>query len=329
MHSSSGNSHLPEAQRFLREEQTDVVSGKESASAESGGKRALNSINGHTRLVGLLGWPVEHTISPAMHNAAFLAAGLNWRYVPLPVRPGRVAQAMSGLQALGFAGCNVTIPHKRAVMEHLDHASDQAQAIGAVNTVVIKPDGRMLGDNTDAAGFLRSLVESGFHPQRRRAMVIGAGGSARAVANALASVGTSITIVNRTLSRAESLVADLSSLYPSLPILSRRLTPAVLCQEILSNHLLVNATSMGMWPQVDCSPWPDGVSLPSSLMVFDLVYTPPETKLMKQARRAGARAIGGLEMLVYQGVAAWELWTDQRAPVDTMMTAARAALQAI
>jgi shikimate dehydrogenase len=261
-----------------------------------------------------------------MHNAAFRAADLNWRYVPLAVHPDRVGQAVRGLRALGFAGCNVTVPHKQAVMEHLDQITDEAQAIGAVNTIVTQPGGRMMGHNTDAAGFLRSLVQGGFQPQRRRAVVIGAGGAARAVTYALASVGTAITILNRTLTRAESLAADLISLFPSVSLRSLPLTPTILRQEVPTANLLVNATSLGMWPQIDRSPWPEELDLPASLTVFDLVYIPLETKLMRQARGAGARAIGGLEMLVCQGVAAWELWTVQRAPVEVMIAAAKAAL---
>jgi shikimate dehydrogenase len=146
------------------------------------------------------------------------------------------------------------------------------------------------------------------------------------VAYALASAGTSITILNRTLSRAESLVADLASLFPSILLRSLSLSPDALRQEVPPADLLINTTSLGMWPQTERSPWPDEIPLPVSLTVFDLVYNPLETKLMRQSRGAGARAIGGLEMLVYQGVAAWELWTGQKAPVEVMMTAAKVAL---
>lgn len=286
----------------------------------------MGAINGNTRVVGVMGWPVEHTVSPAMHNAAFQTAGLNWRYLPLPVHPDRVGQGVHGLLALGFAGCNVTVPHKQAVMEHLDDITAEAQAIGAVNTILVQTDGRMIGHNTDATGFLRSLAERGFRPEGTRAVVMGAGGAARAVAYALASVGTSIKILNRTLSRAESLVVDLASLFPTLPLCSLSLTPATLHQEVPLADLLVNTTSLGMWPQVERSAWPEELPLPPSLTVFDLVYNPVETKLMRQAREAGALAMGGLEMLVYQGAAAWELWTGQKAPVEVMVTAAKAAL---
>lgn len=286
----------------------------------------MGTINGHTRLVGVIGWPVEHTVSPAMHNAAFDAAGLNWRYVPLAVHPDRVGEAVRGLRALGFAGCNVTVPHKRAVMEHLDEITEQAQAIGAVNTIVIQADGRMVGHNTDAAGFLRALRQAGFDPVSCHALVLGAGGAARAIVYALASVGARVTILNRTLQRAQTLMAALSPSFPLIPLRPLPLTPATLRQETSLADLLVNATSLGMWPQVGRSPWPEELSLPPSLMVFDAVYNPLETKLMRQARTAGAQVIGGLGMLVHQGVIAWELWTGQEAPVEVMAAAAQAAL---
>ena len=285
----------------------------------------MGTIDGHTQLVGVMGWPVEHTVSPAMHNAAFDAAGLNWRYVPLAVHPDRVGEAVRGLQALGFEGCNVTVPHKQAVMEHLDEITEQAQAIGAVNTIVIWSDGRMVGYNTDAAGFLRALAEGGFQPEGKRAVVVGAGGAGRAVAYALASAEAAVTVLNRTLSRAESLVADLAPLFPSLPLRPLPLTPATFRQEAQSADLLVNATSLGMWPQVKRSPWPEELPMPPSLTVFDLVYNPLETKLMRQARAAGVQAIGGLGMLVHQGAIAWELWAGQEAPVEVMVAAAKAA----
>ena len=296
----------------------------------SSGERILNAINGYTRLVGVMGWPVEHTISPVMHNAVFDAVGLNWRYVPLAVRPERVGEAVRGLRALGFAGCNVTVPHKRMVMDHLDEITNQARAIGAVNTIVIEEQGRMVGHNTDAAGFLRALEEGGFQPEGRRAVIMGAGGASRAVAYALASAGVSVTVLNRTLSRAESLIGELASLFSEVGTAVHSYTafplhPDTLYREVQSADLLVNATSVGMSPQSGRSPWPEGLSIPPTLMVFDLVYTPLETNLMHQARAAGARAIGGLGMLVHQGAAAWELWTAQKAPVEMMAAAAKAA----
>jgi len=290
----------------------------------------LGAINGRTRLVGVMGWPIEHTISPAMHNTAFDASGLNWRYVPLAVQPEHLEAAVHGLRALGFAGCNVTVPHKRAVMDYLDDVADHARAIGAVNTIVVRESGQMIGYNTDADGFLRALREGGFQPEGKRAVMVGAGGAARAIAHALASVGASVAILNRTLSRAEALAAELASSYgrraEGASYAAFPLTLDVLRREVLSAELLVNATSVGMWPQTERSPWPEDILMPSDLTVFDAVYNPQETKLMRQACAAGARAIGGLGMLIHQGAAAWELWTGREAPVEVMARAAREAL---
>ena len=278
------------------------------------------NINGQTKLVGLIGYPVEHSLSPAMHNSAFTALGLNWCYVPLPVPPERVGEAIAGLRALGFVGANVTVPHKEAVMAYLDHVTPEAQAIGAVNTIVVREG--LIGYNTDWQGFLTALSERGFDPQGKRAVVLGAGGAARAVVYALAQAGAQVTVLNRTLARAQALVQDFASLFPSLPLCFLPLTPQTLEEQTAEAHLLVNTTPVGLWPEVDQSIWPEDLTFPSHLAVFDLVYNPRQTKLLQQARAAGAKAIGGLGMLVHQGAAAFELWTGEKAPVETMYEAA-------
>jgi len=275
------------------------------------------TINGKTKLVGLIGWPVEHSLSPAMHNSAFAALNLNWRYLPLPVHPERLGEAVAGLRALGFVGANVTVPHKEAVMSYLDHVTPEAQAIGAVNTIVVR-EGRSIGHNTDWCGFLAALSEGGFDPQGKRVVVLGAGGAARAVVYALAHAGAQVTVLNRTLARAQVLVKDFSPLFPALP-----LTLQTLEEQTAEAHLLVNATPVGTWPEVNQSIWPQGLTFPGHLTVFDLVYNPRQTKLLRQAEAAGAKAIGGLGMLVHQGAAAFELWTGEKAPVETMYEAAR------
>ena len=156
---------------------------------------------GETQLVGLIGWPVEHSVSPAMHNAAFDALGLRWRYTLLPTPPGKVKAALAELRAQGYRGANVTVPHKRAVMPHLDEITGAARAIGAVNTIVARA-GRLIGHNTDGDGFLTALREAGFEPAGRPALVLGAGGAARAVVHALAQPGGTVAIINRTAQRA-------------------------------------------------------------------------------------------------------------------------------
>ncbi|MBC8249713.1 MAG: shikimate dehydrogenase [Anaerolineales bacterium] len=279
------------------------------------------NINGQTKLVGLIGYPVEHSLSPAMHNSAFTALGLNWCYVPLPVPPERVGEAIAGLRALGFVGANVTVPHKEAVMAYLDHVTPEAQAIGAVNTIVVR-EGRSIGYNTDWHGFLTALNEGGFDPHGKRAVVLGAGGAARAVVYALAQAEAQVTVLNRTPARARALVQDFSPLFPSSSLLSLPLALQTLEEQTAEAHLLVNTTPVGLWPEVDQSIWPEDLTFPSHLAVFDLVYNPRQTKLLQQARAAGAKAIGGLGMLVHQGAAAFELWTGEKAPVEMMYEAA-------
>lgn len=281
-------------------------------------------IDGHTHLVGLIGWPVEHTLSPAMHNAAFSARGLNWRYVPLPVPPGQVDAAMGGLAALGFRGANVTVPHKRAALATLHRVAPEAASLGAVNTIVIeRGDGgepTLVGHNTDAAGFIRALRDGGFDPVDASVVVVGAGGAARAVVFGLIEAGAGdIVVLNRTPRRSRALVSDLER-GPSL-LRATPLSQETLVESARDADLLVNATSLGMWPRVGASVWPAAVPLPSQLTVFDLVYNPAETKLLRQARVSGVGVIGGLAMLVQQGALAFEMWTGAEAPVEVMRTA--------
>ncbi len=282
-------------------------------------------------MVGLVGWPVGHSASPAMQNAAFDACGLNWRYVPLPVAPGQIRAGMEGLAALGFRGANVTVPHKRAVLPALTHVGRDAEALGAVNTVVVEGSGTeiplMRGHNTDAAGFMGALGERGFDPEEASIVVVGAGGGARAVVFGLAQAGASeIVILNRSLERATNLVSDLKALAPSV-LRAEPLSQERLIERSRGADLLVNATPVGMVGQEDTSIWPDQAALPSRLTVFDLVYNPLETKLLGQARRGGADAVDGLGMLVRQGALAFEMWTGQEAPIEVMRSAGERALR--
>ncbi len=289
-------------------------------------------IDGKTKLVGLIGWPVEHSVSPAMHNAAFEELGLNWRYVPLPVRPGEeVAAAVRGLAALGFQGANVTVPHKQAVMAALDSVAPEAAALGAVNTIVVErgEDGKatLAGHNTDAPGFVRALRAAGFETEGKKAIVVGAGGGARAVVYGLLAAGAkSVGVLDIVVERAESLVADLSASVGQGELSVLEGMAETLVKQAGAVELLVNATPVGMWPKVEGSIWPEGTEVPSSLTVFDMVYNPEETRLLAQARESGARPIGGLGMLVEQGAAAFEIWTGLEAPSAVMRAAADEAL---
>ena len=279
-------------------------------------------IDGSTRLVGLIGWPVAHSLSPLMHNEAFSDLGLNWRYVPLPVRPGALPDAVAGLAALGFRGANVTIPYKQAVIPLLDNLSPQARKIGAVNTIVVEDDGQLVGHNTDSAGFVAALSQGGFSPEGRSAVIVGAGGAGRAAVHGLISASASkILLLSR--SGAEDLISGLDA---DDPVQARQLTREALVESVQEADLLVNATPVGMWPNVDGSIWPRDVAMPTHLTVFDLVYNPVQTLLLRQARDARARAISGLEMLLLQGAKALELWTGKRAPIEVMRDALKGGL---
>lgn len=287
-------------------------------------------INGHTTLVGLIAWPVGHSVSPPMHNAAFEALGLNWRYVPLPVAPSQVENAVRGAAALGFRGVNVTVPHKQAVVPALDAVAPDAAQFGAVNTIVIDHDAAgqpaTTGHNTDYQGFLGSLRQGGFEPAGKSAVVVGAGGAGRAVVFGLLQADArDVLVLDLNAQQVQSLMDDLGQVR-SRVLRTAPLAPDTLIESARSADLLVNATPVGMWPKIDVSIWPDDVSFPAHLAVFDLVYNPQETQLLCQARAAGALAIDGLDMLVRQGAIAFELWTGQEAPFDVMRAACERAL---
>lgn len=278
-------------------------------------------ITGNTRLVGVMGWPVGHSRSPLMHNAAFAALGLDWAYVPLPVQPEHVGEAVRGLRALGFAGANVTVPHKQAVMPHLDELTAAARTVGAVNTIVVRQDGTLLGDTTDGVGFLRDLYEHDAEPGGR-ALVIGSGGAARAVTFALVEAGGTVAVCARDVAKANDLCRTIAD---ALPLATGRLSahpfPTALATLAAGAHLIVNATSLGLHED-DPAPWDLNVPFQSDQVVYDLIYHRP-TAFLIRAAAYGASAINGLGMLVHQGAKAFELWTGYPAPIDVM----RAAIQ--
>ena len=285
---------------------------------------AASSFTGHTRVYGVIGWPIEHSLSPAMHNAALAHMGLDACYLPFAVSPERVAEAILGVRALAIAGINVTVPHKQAVLPWMDELTPEAQAIGAVNTVIVR-EGRLIGHNTDASGLLRAWRSAGVNPQGCRAIILGAGGAARAVAYALATQGASVTVLNRTAERAESLVHDFA------PLAQGKMQAAVLDAPTLGRlgedvQLIVNTTPLGMWPKVEASPWPDGAPFPARAFVTDLIYNPRPTRFLQAAASQGLQGIDGLEMLVYQGAEALERWTQLPAPVEVMRQACLDAL---
>ncbi len=272
--------------------------------------------------VGLVGWPVEQSISPAMHNAAFWALGLtDWSYELLPVPPDIVRQSLKTLRDEGgFIGVNVTVPHKQAVMPYIK-PDERARAIGAVNTIDFR-DGS--GTNTDVVGFLDDLKANGVNAAGMNVLVLGAGGAARAAVYGLARCSAKVTVVNRTIDRAREMVTDLVATAGIQNVHVEMLDDAAE-QPI---DLIVNCTSVGMWPNIDDSPWITGVPFPRNVMLYEMVYRPENTALMHQTVARGGHAIGGLGMLVRQGAAAFELWTGKQAPLEVMFEAARQALGA-
>ncbi|MBI5930311.1 MAG: shikimate dehydrogenase [Chloroflexi bacterium] len=276
--------------------------------------------------LGIIGWPVEHSLSPAMHNTAFAALGLtDWHYELLPTPKEELATRIENLMGEGFVGANVTVPHKQAVMPLLHNITLAARGIGAVNTILIE-EGRTEGYNTDSPGFMLDLAAQGVEVAGKQAIVLGAGGSAHAVVLGLANGGAHVTVVARRDNAAWELRNNVRR------GVSKQLEIDVQSQSALAKiaptaDVIVNTTPVGMWPKVDESPWPANVPIPSGAVVYDLIYRPIETTFMQQAVAAGARAIGGLGMLVYQGAAAFELWTGQQAPVEVMRAAALAALK--
>jgi shikimate dehydrogenase len=253
-------------------------------------------------LTGVLGFPVTHSRSPAMMNAAFAELGMDWRYVHLPIAPPRFAETARALPASGYRGANVTIPHKLAAHALADELTPAAREIGAVNTLVFKEGGTILGDNTDAAGFLDAL---GTDPAGRRALVMGAGGAGRAVAWALREAGAEVALWNRNAKRAAALAHELG-------------VRAV--KESEPADILVNATSVGLGGEDALRELPLG---PAELVV-DLVYGGAPTALCRWAEDRGAQVVDGLEMLVRQGARSFELWTSRRAPLNAMRAALRA-----
>jgi shikimate dehydrogenase len=250
-----------------------------------------------------------------MHNAAFRALGLDIVYVPFEVHPDNLEKAVSGIRALGFLGVNLTIPHKERVAQFLDWIDEEARLIGSVNTIH-NVEGVLRGYSTDGQGFIKALENAGKRPEGSNAVVLGAGGAARATAYALVTRGVTVTIANRTFSRAVEL-AGLLSYISGKDVKAVSLDSEETQKAIQSADLLVNCTSVGMYPNVDEQPIPSEWLHPG-LFVYDQIYNPLETRLIKAAKKIGAQAVNGVGMLVYQGAIAFEIWTGQSPPIDVM-----------
>jgi shikimate dehydrogenase len=277
----------------------------------------------NTKLVGLLGNPLGHSFSPAMHNKAFETLGLNYFYLPIEVTAEDLATVAAGIAKMNFAGYNVTIPHKIRIMDCLDAIDPLARAIGAVNTVVLE-NGRTTGYNTDGEGFVRSLeAESGIKVDGKRHFILGCGGAARAIAMTLAFKGAQrIFLCNRTEHKAHDLAAEINTkASPCCEVVP--MGPARMADAVRRADVLINTTSVGMHPEEDRIPI-DADLIPDGVIVSDIVYNPARTKLLRVAEEKGCQTVPGLGMLVYQGTEGFRKWTGAEPPVEVMFGVVRA-----
>lgn len=279
---------------------------------------------GKTKNLGIIGYPVAHSLSPAMQSAAIVDAGLDYRYIAMPVHPDALASAVEGLKALNFRGFNVTIPHKVNLIPLLDDIDEDAKMIGAVNTVLIEA-GKLIGYNTDSSGFIRSLRKNAFEPEGKSAVILGAGGAARAVLWGLIASGMkSLTIGVRDCKKAQPLISifgkfiRIKALYWDDPEFSEALQTA---------DLLVNSTPLGMSPNTDAEPPVDWTLIRQEAFVSDLIYTPAETAFLRAAKKNKNRCMNGEGMLVEQGAEALERWTGRKVRPEIMARALRDSLR--
>lgn len=278
-------------------------------------------ISGKSKVCGVMAYPVEHSMSPLMHNFYAEKTGTDMVYVPLKVRQDQVEAAVKGAFALNFTGLNVTVPHKQAVMEYLTEIDEDARAIGAVNTLVRGEKG-FKGYNTDAAGLSRAMKEAGVAIAGRECLLIGAGGAAKAAAHVLAKEGASVIYcLNRGIDRARALAE----------LMNQRVGRQLMIPMALSDYdklpqgpfLALQTTSVGMHPKVEEAPIEDKTFYQKVETAVDIVYTPLETRFMKLVREAGGKAIGGLDMLIYQGIIAYELWNPEAVFTPELIEEAR------
>jgi shikimate dehydrogenase len=286
----------------------------------------INPLSGKTKVLGIIGDPIEHSLSPLMHNAAFAQMGADYCYLPFRVRKEELGKAIEGMRALNIRGLNVTIPHKVAVIPFLDKLDPLAEKIGAVNTIV-NDDGKLTGYNTDANGFLQSLIEGGIEPASKNIVLLGAGGAARATAFILAKRNANLVILNRKLELdwAEDLAQSISRISEK-EVKALKLDEENLGRVLDKADILINATSVGMSPDSDKTPVPAKL-LKSGMIIFDIVYNPIKTRLLTEAEAAGAKTISGIDMLIWQGAASVEKWTGLKEPIELMREVIIKALQ--
>jgi shikimate dehydrogenase len=284
------------------------------------------NISGKTKVCAIIGDPIDHTMSPPMHNAAFQELGLDFVYMPFLVKKEQLKEAVAGLRALNVRGFNVTMPHKVTIIPLLDKLDPLAEKIGAVNTVV-NEGGVLTGHNTDGLGVLQAFLEKGVEPKGKKTVVLGAGGASRAISTVLAQRGARLTVLNRKLELdwahdiARLIKKNLGADVAVMELGDRQLKTALSGADII-----VNATSVGMSPDAEKSLVPAEL-FDGGMTVFDVIYHPLKTKLLREAEAAGCRTIGGSDMLVWQGVLCFEKWTGRKAPQDIMKQTALKMLE--
>ena len=276
-------------------------------------------ISGKTQVCGVIGDPIEHTLSPTIHNAAFSHLGLNFVFLAFHVKTADLENAIQGMRGLGIHGLNVTMPHKNKVITYLDELDEAVKFLGSANTILNKT-GKLSGFNTDGKGALKALRENGVKLSKKKVLLLGAGGAAKAIAYSLGREVGELVVLNRAAEKAQELAERLTKTLGK-KVVGGSLSLDTVAENLPVSDVLINATSVGMNPAANQSivapQW-----LRPDLTVMDIVYNPVETKLAKDAKAAGARVISGVEMLIYQGAASFEIWTGKPAPIEVMRKAA-------
>jgi shikimate dehydrogenase len=276
-------------------------------------------ISGKTRVCGVIGDPIEHTLSPTIHNAAFDHLKLDFVFLAFRVKAADLENAVRGMRGLGVHGLNVTMPHKSTVIGYLDKVDPAVKFLGSANTI-LNENGKLSGFNTDGVGALKALRENGAEMSEKKVLLLGAGGAAKAIAFSLAEEVGELVVLNRAAEKAKELAETLGRMF-NRKVVGDALSSGAIARNLRDSDILINATSVGMKPNLSQSlvapQW-----LKSDLAVMDIVYNPVETKLARDAKAAGAKVISGVEMLIYQGAASFEIWTNRSAPIEIMRKAA-------
>jgi shikimate dehydrogenase len=279
----------------------------------------MMDISGKTRVCGVIGDPIEHTLSPAIHNAAFNHLKLDFVFLAFRVKAADLENAVRGMRGLGIHGLNVTMPHKSTIIAYLDEVDSTVKFLGSANTILNK-NGKLSGFNTDGVGALKAIRENGTEASEKKVLLLGAGGAAKAIAFALAEKAGELVVLNRSAEKAKKLAETLGRMS-NRKVVGGALSPDAIAKNLRDSDVLINATSVGMHPEADQSIVPPQW-LRSDLTVMDIVYNPVETKLARDAKAAGAKVISGVEMLIYQGAASFEIWSGCSAPIAVMRKAA-------